>query len=381
MNLLTAEQKKKVILINPIAIDISGVDESLYYFLKTLDKERYEPLLVIPEKSYYSERYSGLGVRIFIVDMDCLKRESNPLFYIVYIFKLLISVLRFMRVFIKEKADIIHVNMFSTLSPGIAAKMLGVPVIYHFRASTALRPLRVFRLFYSLVCLLATEIITISKTSSEMLQESTGKRISVIYDSVEFEKETIIRKGSINDKPVNLGILTRIQRDKNLEIVLNALGILRERGVLATFTVAGSALGEKGKQYFEELKVIVKELSLEKSVVFRGTVRDIAAELDSFDIYVFPVSTEGFVPRSVIEALVRGVPLLAYDQQGVREINLKGDINLLDSLNPEKWAERISDMCKNELKGNRQLSEFYREAFGAMLCTKKIESVYQRLAE
>ena len=70
----------------------------------------------------------------------------------------------------------------------------------------------------------------------------------------------------------------------------------------------------------EELEVYIHQHGLENSVILHGALprSEVLEELDASDIFVLLSRYEGF-PRSILEAMAAGLPVIASDVGGVRE--------------------------------------------------------------
>ena len=76
-----------------------------------------------------------------------------------------------------------------------------------------------------------------------------------------------------------------------------------------------------GKQYgaYESLVALTRSLKLDHSVRFTGQVSDVAGLLSAVDIGVFSSRSEG-CPNGVLECMAAGLPIVATDIDGVREV-------------------------------------------------------------
>lgn len=68
-----------------------------------------------------------------------------------------------------------------------------------------------------------------------------------------------------------------------------------------------------------ELEILTKRLSLSRKVTFTGLLRDVTPALIAMDVLIQPSDTEG-TPRSVLEAMAHGLPVVATDVGDVAEL-------------------------------------------------------------
>lgn len=160
------------------------------------------------------------------------------------------------------------------------------------------------------------------------------------------------------ERPVRLTTVGAVNvRYKGQEYVLRAMAALKKEGRRFRYTIVGG--GDSSR-----LQGITASLGLEDDVVFTGSLPHdrVLAALDETDIYVHPSVTEG-LPRSVLEAMSRGCPVLGCAAGGTPEIvppenrfakkDVQGLQRLLVSYSPEKM--------EREALRNIQISEQYTQ--------------------
>ncbi|WP_176527946.1 glycosyltransferase [Bacillus sp. AFS077874] len=103
-------------------------------------------------------------------------------------------------------------------------------------------------------------------------------------------------------------------RYKGHEYVIRAIKSLCDSGIDITYYLAG-----KGDQTF--LRNLSKKYQVEDRVIFLGGLsrQDVINAMDMADIYIQPSKQEG-LPRSIIEAMSRGCPVLGANTAGIPEL-------------------------------------------------------------
>src|SRR5207248_3814804 len=94
----------------------------------------------------------------------------------------------------------------------------------------------------------------------------------------------------------------------------------------------------------------VRELNLGEKVRFLGTRKDVAQLLHGADLFLLTSVSEG-IPLTVIEAMAAGLPVVATDVGGLREVVADGLTGLLA---PAKDAAALAD-CVWRLAGDPEL--------------------------
>lgn len=124
------------------------------------------------------------------------------------------------------------------------------------------------------------------------------------------------------DSPVRLLCVARLSPVKRIDLLLEALAILAQSHQGWVCTVVG------GGPLAQELHEQAIRLGLADKVRFTGHVSDTKAYVMQADLCILPSDQEG-LPLSLAEAMAVGVPCIATDVGGTREIVLHGKTGLL----------------------------------------------------
>lgn len=155
----------------------------------------------------------------------------------------------------------------------------------------------------------ASVVLTVSPKFTNMVNERARRQIAeTIRPMLTYDDGDIVKDRAYKGKKrFELLLLCRLQREKGIIELLNALLKLKNSGVdMIHLTVAGD--GDFMTQSQEECN----KLGLKDDVVFLGGVydNDIKAELyKKADLYILPTYNEGF-PRTLYEAMIFGVPVI-----------------------------------------------------------------------
>lgn len=165
--------------------------------------------------------------------------------------------------------------------------------------------------------------------------------------------------------------LSTLKPNKNIKGLLEAFKRLKIRGLKLVIA------GRKG-WLFQSIFEKVKELGLEKEVVFTGFVdeTDVPALIKGAKVFVMPSFWEGFgIP--VVEAMACGTPVVVSNAGSLPEIIGEGGI-IVNPYNPEEIARGIKKAIKNKddliKKGLKQA-----EKFSWQKCAEKTIKVLERM--
>jgi glycosyltransferase involved in cell wall biosynthesis len=107
----------------------------------------------------------------------------------------------------------------------------------------------------------------------------------------------------------------RLLKDKGLKELVEAFKIVKKKFPNAVLTVVGE--GDDNPNSFDPNQIENWKVQ-EKSILFLGRVNDVKPYLRSHQVMVLPSYREG-TPRSVLEAMASGMPIITTDVPGCRE--------------------------------------------------------------
>ncbi|HKD37960.1 MAG TPA: glycosyltransferase, partial [Pirellulales bacterium] len=233
------------------------------------------------------------------------------------------SAMRLARHIRRESYQIVHTHTpRAALIGSLAASWTGVPMVHHVHGQTSTEVCRRMVSRISAVIERASvrkaAIIAVSESLRRHLQASGfAKRIvHVVPNGVPARNE------SLQTKPCprgdwTVGTLALFRPRKGIEVLLEAIAILKSRGIglrlraVGPFETAG---------YEREVKALAERLGLANSVEWTGFRSDIDAELDAMDVFVLPSIISEGMPMSVLEAMAAGVPVVGTRVDGVTDV-------------------------------------------------------------
>lgn len=169
---------------------------------------------------------------------------------------------------------------------------------------------------------------------------------------------------------VSVGELTE---NKNHITAIKAMDRFRRNAI--TYLICGVG---PNKQYLEQT---IREMHLEKQVILAGYCNNIPDILRQSDIFLLPSLREG-LPLSVMEAMQAGLPVLAGDIRGNRELIEHGKGGFLFSENlPENYMKAIRHLLKNP-DIREKMGKWNREHvknFNSKTVNNKMREIYRGL--
>ena len=188
--------------------------------------------------------------------------------------------------------------------------------------------------------------MTCSKQAADWL---FGERevVSQINNAVDTElfsynahkAEELRAKFKIKNKVI-LGHVGTFNKIKNHHFLLQTFAQLRERRNDMILVLAGQGPLE------EKVKQEVRNLGLEKDIIFLGCRSDIYDILQMIDVLVFPSLYEG-LPVTLIEAQATGLTCLISDRIS-KDVDMScGLVHFLSIQDTKKWVEEIDRLIEN----------------------------------
>jgi glycosyltransferase involved in cell wall biosynthesis len=206
----------------------------------------------------------------------------------------------------------------------LAARLCGVPYLWWQHDPPQLKVRR-----NKLVAHLPAGLVICSSEFVAVEQRRRARRIPVV--TVWCGTETVGVPGPREHEAVEgavVGTVARLQRYKGFERLLRAVPGVLERHPATRFRIVGGGAPGVDDDYEAELHALAAELSVAHAVEFAGHVDDAAARMAELDVLVHCATLEPF-GLVLVEAMLRGVPVVADTTGGPREIVRDGTDGLL----------------------------------------------------
>ncbi len=179
------------------------------------------------------------------------------------------------------------------------------------------------------------------------------------------------------DRPTAIVSLGRFVEKKGFQVLLAALGNLRRRGVVLPPVL----LGGDGPLR-QELERTVRQQGIEDVVRFEGWQTEPAAFLDRGTLFILPSLHEPF-GIVVLEAMARGLPIIATTTQGPREVLDATCAMLVPPGDSEALAQALMQcLAQPEAARDRarRAAEYFRSRYAAESVVPQLLAVYAELS-
>lgn len=362
------------------ANDMYGADIGLLHSIKSLDRDKFYPVVILPADmpaGMLSPELDRLGVEYHFAHLGILRRKYiNARSIIPLIFEMMRGAAFVRSTARKRRVALVYTNTFVTVSGAIGGRLAGVPVLWHIREIVAMpRPVRWF--LYKMLSLCATRVVCISKAVRDSIlseAKNLANKLIIVYNAVSVApnsgdgKDIGIREEcGIPQDALLVGMVGRISHWKGQEVLAQAAAIVRKKYPDVHFVAVGSYFADES-HYLDKLTSLINDLGIKDRfhlADYRSNVTDVYRALD---IFVLPsVKPEPF-GRVTVEAMTQGRAVIATNHGGTVELIQEGVTGMLvPPSEPQALANAIETLLADRALRERigQAAAVYaKENFG-----------------
>ncbi len=373
----------------PPAVEMTGM-KSIYELQKELASLGVDISILtsiekwaIPEwKSWFKNQKEKHGIDFFYINNSF---KNLPRFYF-YLTRILFF-FKARQLAKKEKFDIIHEYSSSPLlinRTWLLGKLTGTETI-HTICTHSTGALGSYKLILGRI----DKVICTSKKMLRELKAYSSQSATCIplgINTKEFlknRKKDYRKELRVSIKTPLILYLGLLDKRKGIFTFLKAIPKVLKKHPQAVFVIATS--GQRGNFYDYQAskeKVLKTIVPFKKNVRFLEGKQEVAALMESADLFVYPLTTmHGIlgVPITLIEAFACGKPIIASNIKELKEF-IKDGVNGLLFKNPEELAEKTGrlledNLLKQKLKKNALNSS---QGYDILKIAKDLKKIYKR---
>jgi glycosyltransferase involved in cell wall biosynthesis len=367
---------------------LGGGEIALLNVVQQLDRTRFHPSVLLASDGPLREKLQTAGVETRVLPLDAgvveTRKDSlggNSLLRLGAVWHTLAYILRLAKFIRRHPLDVVHTNSLKAdIIGGIAARLAGVPVLWHVRdrIDEDYLPPRVVKVFRWLCRWLPTYLIANSQATLDTLK-LTRRNSAVVHDGFPGDLES--RSTFTSDIPV-IGLVGRITEWKGQHIFIEAAATVRRKFPQVRFQIIGSAMfGEAA--YETRLREMVRELGLEDCTEFSGFRADVQELIERLTILVHASTTGEPFGQVVIEGMAAGKPVVATNGGGIPEIVVDGVTGMLVPMGEaspmaEAIVRLLADPASAEAMG-RAGRQRVASHFTIRHTARKLEAIYETI--
>ena len=323
----TSDTSKSNILYLDSGSGIGGGQRSLLLLLNLLDKSRFTPFVGCLGDSTFAAEVAKTEVSVVPLSLPAAHNKTDKakrftLRDLLEDFRQLQVILQLHRIVKQHAIDLIHANSLSVaLLGGIVARINRIPILMHKRYATS------YGILDRLCERLLHRVILVSEATR--WDFAPAAKQTLIYNGVDLdafqastkEVETFRTKlfHDASDASILAGVVTRITPEKGIHFLVRAMAELKGK-ISIKLLIVGGPYFQKDVDYMDELKQEVTDFGVEDSVIFTGFLSDTRIVTSLLDIVLVPSIIPEACPRSIIEAMAVGKPVIATPLGGSKEL-------------------------------------------------------------
>jgi glycosyltransferase involved in cell wall biosynthesis len=278
---------------------------------------------------------------------------------------------------------LVHTNTSVIPGGGPAARLAGVPHVWHVRESFAEFP-RMWRMYRRYMAYFSDSVVCVSQAIADQFP-LVERKVQVVHNGIpwdEFEGITTERVRAfrdtyrLEDDSVLAGVVGRIKfRRKGQDFLVEAAAQLRREFPKARFLCIGSPF-PGNEHHLEQLLDLINARGLQNEVICTGDVEDIKAAISALDVLVLPTAQPEPFGGVVIEAMALGKPVVATALGGSVEQVVSGETGFLI---PPQDADELAAALRKLLVAPALRERMGRAGRKRFLAHFEFEAFYQRI--
>lgn len=337
----------KTLFVSPAA-DVYGSERSMLSLLKF---RNFAADVVCPSGGELERQLIGMGIKIFPQEFGKYSVKQNPFWHAGFLFRIL-------RIIKKSRPDVLVVNLDgNTALVMLAALLSGVPVIRYCRFEFNMPSSLIERWCWYKAAAVICPSDWVCQQVINWFGSNTNVKVFRLYDAYAGsvppgESIEVFRNQFFQGSEMAIGCIGRLHPGKRIETAIESFAIIRGKGSNARLFIIGADDGsEHGRLYYEGLKGLTYKLHVAEFVTFIGYIpyEQVPAVLHFINVLLMPSESESF-GMVLMEAWANGVPTVASDVSGCREITLASRGGLLTPVgDANRMAELVIDLFENHL--------------------------------
>ncbi|WP_294371738.1 glycosyltransferase [uncultured Clostridium sp.] len=355
------------ILYVTFSFNVGGIEKLLVDVMNTIaDIKENNVFLCVINNSYDKNLLKSLNsnVKVILLNRPVSGRKLE-------------FIIKYTRIIFQNKIDIIHCQMENAVKFSIPAKILkpAVKIFTTVHDTKIYSSLKYYEV--SIDKFFCNKIIAISDSvKKEILSRGVKEhKIVKIYNAVDIDKFSIKSCEAFDKRKIVIGNVARlIPRKKGQDLLIKAVSRLKSKYPKIKCLFAGG--GEEQDESINRLKVLCHSLNVEENIEFLGNVDDISGFLDKIDIFVLPSRYEGF-GIALIEAMVKGIPCIASNIDGPKEIINDDSLGLLfESENIDDLTEKLEYRINSMNIDRNIIRKYVIKNFDIRFMVKRLLDLY-----
>ncbi len=379
--------KKIKILYLHSGAELYGADQILLTTVCNLNKEKFEPIVLLPNKGPLVNKLKEKNIRVEIMNYPIIRRKYFNIKGMVYFLHDFFRDSKNICTFVKaENITIVHNNTIAVLEGIYVKRKTKVKLVTHVHEMID-HPKIVAKILYTLHLKNCDKMVVVShavKNHIEKLLKIKREKIVVIHNGIEqikFKNKKDYRKEfNIPHDSKVVAVIGRINSIKGQDHFINAMEKVVEKNNNVYGLIIGDAF-ENQEWRVQQLKELIIKKNLHNRIIYCGFRNDVNEIYQIIDALVLPSIQNDSFPTVVLEAMSCGIPTIAYKCGGVEEM-INDGVNgyLVEQGNYYDLADKILKLI-NSIKSKESVIKIFDNNYNIKLYTEKLEKEYIDLGD
>lgn len=372
---------------------VGGSHQALYDLARSLDRSRYEPVVLFYQDNVFAERLRGHGIEVHLLEAARAEehrahRSGRLVAKVAVRFRAVARRLQLLR---RLRIDLVHLNDSPRMGADDwlpACRLAGIPCIT-FAMGDAFRephPVRrwLFRKFDRVVSIshfveAAMRLNGVPASRSVLVH--LGVDAEALRNRAVLPPEATRHALGIPDGIVLAAMVGNIREWKGQHVVLEALRLLPAADRARLHVLFVGATAPEHADYQRRLDTLVREHGLGDTVTFLGARRDVPDLFRAADFAIHASTIPEPFGLVLVEAMALGCPMIASQGGGPAEIITPGSGLTFDTREPRQLAEHIARLVRDPAMRARLAAGAAQRAtqFSVARNVEGVERVYDDL--
>jgi len=333
-----------------------GADRQLHLIAAGLDRERFEPIVMLPEPGELGPELEAAGIEVLVRPVSVLRRQLMTPRGVAEIGGTAMSDAKALSKLIKQRRiELVHSNTSVVLGGAAAARRAKVPHVWHVREIYS--RFGAFWPAYRRWLESAAALPCVSEATAAQFESSNGarsRRVRVIHDGLAVDAHRAPRElaRAVLELPPGapvIALLGRISDWKGHDVLIQALAQppLADRGAIAL--IAGDAWPGAGSRRSLVL-ALAAGLGVSNRLRLVGFRDDIDNVYGAADVVAVPSTQPDPLPNAALEAAAAGCAVVASAHGGLTEI-IRDRVTgrLVPPGDPAALAQAVAELLDDSL--------------------------------
>ncbi|PJF35223.1 MAG: hypothetical protein CUN49_11670 [Candidatus Thermofonsia Clade 1 bacterium] len=393
-----ARREAPLVALVDVSAKMGGVEFSTLYLAQRLDRSKFRPLVICPEEGDLPRRCRESGVPVQIVKQPRLlsssfqfgkRRVPNPFSWPINLVLFMIIARRVARCLKEAQAALVCTKgVFAHFYGGLAARMAGIPCVWHVQDLIAERYGGLYMSLFGMAGrLFATRLIADgTPIQAQWRPYLPEERLHLVYNGVDIDQFSPQVDGSAvraewhaDSRTLLIGNVARLTAWKGQDYLIRAFSQIADAFPQAKLVLVGSPVFESAA-FERQLRRLAEPLG--ERVIFAGFRWDLPQVLAALDIYAHVSVEKDTSPLSVVSAAASGKPMLCTAVEGVAELFVPDQTAVIVppkdvSALAEGLRSLLSDVARRELLSNA-VRQMAIEKLSLDQFARNCEAVFER---